>query len=146
MAIRTSLFRCRRYSTPRKDWPRSACRRNGTYRPASATASIRRDCATAANFSRARSRRSVSASRPLFDRDVSLHVGMEFAVIVDLARFRQFEARLLVGQDHVVPGFIAIGRGVRDDILVRPLDGVADASGNVDRTISHLVDYNMDGL
>ena len=48
-APRTISFRRRPCSRARRRWPRSTCRSNGTCRRASATASTRRGCATAAS-------------------------------------------------------------------------------------------------
>ena len=61
MAIRTNLFRPRHCLRPHRGSPPSACRRNGICPPASATASIPRVFATAANSWRAASPRSAEA-------------------------------------------------------------------------------------
>jgi predicted esterase len=64
-ATRTSSFRRRRCSRHRAGSPRSACRSSGTCPPASATASIRKGCATAASSSLGAHRRRQQVSADL---------------------------------------------------------------------------------
>lgn len=55
-----------------------------------------------------------------------LHVGMESAKIVKSARFLQLQLAGLLRGDHYIPVIIGGGRGVREEVLIIPHDGVAD--------------------
>ena len=63
-ATRTISFRRRRCSWPPRGWPHSAFRQNGISPMASGTASTRRDCGTAGNFSSSASGCGLEPNRP----------------------------------------------------------------------------------
>ena len=54
------------------------------------------------------------------NRYAPLHVGMEFAVVIDLARFLQQQSRALVRADHHIPVVVVRGGGMGKPVLVDP--------------------------
>ena len=78
------------------------------------------------------------------DRDLSDHVGMKPAVILNGARRFQHDAVLAIGSDHDIPALVPRRRGVRDNILVVPFDRVADGSRDLRRHVGDLLHRDVD--
>src|SRR3569832_531110 len=68
-----------------------------------------------------------------------LHVWMIFAVVVDRSRFFQNDASCFLGGNGDVPVAIPCRRSVDEDVVVDPLDRVADLRAGFERCIDQLV-------
>src|SRR5579871_6907103 len=147
-AITTISFRRRPCSMPLTDWRRSACRRNGTCPPASATASTPKACARAANFWRG-AFAPAAEHRPFaspLDRNPAYHVRVKRTEVLELALGLDDDAPGFVGRDGHVPGAVARRRRVRHEIVVPPFDGVADMRRDFGRREGELLDPDRNDL
>src|SRR3974390_1406883 len=92
-------------------------------------------------------RRRSASDQSLLRRDgqLALHVRMKFAKIFKRAGLLGDEAALLVRRQKHVPGAVRRRRGVLQDVLVVPLDRVADLPIDLGRREHEFVGDHFDG-
>src|SRR5215471_14862988 len=92
-----------------------------------------------------RSRTHKFNSEVLFGhRDRPDHVRVEPAVILNRAGRLEHDPAFGVGRHHYIPGTISGSRGVGNDIVVHPLDSIADMGGNLCRRVGDLRHLDLD--
>lgn len=70
------------------------------------------------------------------DDHTALHIRMEPAKIIDRTGFIQHHPGGLLRPNYDIPVFVGGGSGVREGVLIDPLDCIADLGGNFRRRIN----------